>query len=341
VKLDNGSIAELLAREAEKATDTLKRAFKRAARAAFLWPLEASEMLERGQSLTELAGIGPYMERVLRGWIEQPPGSIEPPPIRRNFLTLAKARKILAKHPKWLEKYRGDLQMHSRWSDGAAEISDMAEAAHERGYSYIAITDHSKGLKIAGGISEVELQEQSDEVEALNARYKTERSGFRVLRSIEMNLNPKGEGDMEPDCLAQLDIVVGSFHSKLREKEDQTPRYLAALRNSHVDILGHPVGRIYNHRVGLEADWKRVCACAAKLDKALEVDAYPDRQDLNIELLRVAASEGARIAIDTDAHSPEQLAFVELGVAAVLIAGIPEERIVNFLPQEKLLAWAE
>src|SRR5205814_1536299 len=133
---------------------------------------------------------------------------------------------------------------------------------------------------------------------------------------------------------------VGSFHSKLREKTDQTERYLAALRNPCVNILGHPVGRIYNHRLGLSADWARVCACATQLDKALEVDAYPDRQDLNIELLRVAKAEGTRIALDTDAHAPEQLGFIELGLAAALLAGIPAERIVNFMLEDNLRAWA-
>src|SRR5204862_8170998 len=141
----------------------------------------------------------------------------------------------------------------------------------------------------------------------VNKEFRDEGADFKVLRSIEMNLNPQGKGDMEARSLKRLDLVVGSFHSRLRVKEDQTDRYLAALRNPHVNILGHPLGRIYNHRVGLPADWKRVCGAAAKLDVALEIDCYPDRQDLNVELLLLAREEGARIAIDTDAHAPEQL----------------------------------
>jgi histidinol phosphatase-like PHP family hydrolase len=227
--------------------------------------------------------------------------------------------------------------MHSNWSDGAGSVEDMAQAGRQRGYHYIAITDHSKGLKIAGGISENELSEQAEEIRPINEQLGGK---FRVLRSIELNLNPRGQGDMDKESLRSLDLVVGSFHSKLREKEDQTERYLAALRNPAVTILGHPIGRIYNYRLGLAADWHRVCACAVELDKALEVDAYPDRQDLNLELLQIAKKEGTRVAIDTDAHAPEQLDFVQLGLASALLAGIPEEQIVNFMPVEKLIRWA-
>ena len=109
------------------------------------------------------------------------------------------------------------------------------------------------------------------------------------MRSIELNLNPAGEGDMEPQALAELDIVIGCFHSALRRKEDQTERYLAALRNPTIQILGHPRGRIYNYRAGLSADWPRVFALAAELDKAVEIDAYPDRQDLSPDLLHAGA----------------------------------------------------
>ena len=159
-------------------------------------------------------------------------------------------------------------------------------------------------------------------------------------RSIELNLNVQGAGDMDPVALTSLDLVVGSFHSKLRVKEDQTERYLAALRNPHVHILGHPRGRIYNFRIGLKADWPRVFATAADLDKAIEVDCYPDRQDLDLNLLKIAREEGARISIDTDAHAPEQLSFIELGMAAAVLARYPMERVINCMPCEKLLEWS-
>jgi histidinol phosphatase-like PHP family hydrolase len=156
-----------------------------------------------------------------------------------------------------------------------------------------------------------------------------------------MNLNPRGEGDMSPDSLRSLDLVLGSFHSALRTTEDQTERYLAALRNPHVHILGHPRGRIYNFRIGLKADWPRVFAEAARLDKALEIDCYPDRQDLNVELLKIARAHGTRISLGTDAHHAWQLEFIDLGLAAAIRAKIPTDRILNFMPILELKAWAK
>jgi DNA polymerase (family 10) len=127
----------------------------------------------------------------------------------------------------------------------------------------------------------------------------------------------------------------------LRIVEDQTDRYLTALRNPHIQILGHPRGRIYNFRIGLRADWPRVFAEASRLDKALEVDCYPDRQDLNVRLLKIAREHGTRISLGTDAHHPWQLEFIELGLAAVLRAKLPPQRIVNFMPLVALKNWIE
>src|SRR4029453_9766913 len=199
--------------------------------------------------------------------------------------------------------------------------------------------DHSKGLKIAGGIDELTLRKQASEIRRFNASSSNFGDGVTVLRSVGWNFNPRGEGDMDPKSLSELDIVLGSFHSALRIKEDQTERYLAALRNRNIQILGHPCGRIYNYRLGLKADWSRVFAEAANLDKALEIDCYPDRQDLNIRLLRLARAEGTRISLGTDAHHPWQLAFIRLGLAAALRAKIPTERIVNFMTLGALRSW--
>src|SRR5436190_17588398 len=215
----------------------------------------------------------------------------------------------------------------------------MAEAARERNYEYIAITDHSKGLKIAGGIDEKRLAKQQAQIAKTNRSISRAKGHVTVLSSLEMNLNPRGEGDMDPKALAKLDIVLGSFHSVLRVKHDQTPRYLAALRNPDIQILGHPRGRIYNYRLGLKADWARVFAEAAKLDKAVEVDCYPDRQDLNLSLLKLARAAGTRVSLGTDAHHPWQLEFIELGLAAALKAKIPAERIVNFMSVADLKSW--
>ncbi len=340
--LSNRDLSELLAAEAGViARSTAAKAFKRAARNAFLWPEEARSLLEQQRSLTELEGVGPFIAKQIQQWFDNPP---TPPPrdaLRENFLTLSEARKALAKKPDWQQRYKGDLQMHTDWSDGSGTVQDMADAAIARGYEYIGITDHSKGLKIAGGIDESQLRRQSAEIDAINATFAKQGKNFQVLHSIELNLNPLGEGDMDLDALAQLDLVVGSFHSALRVKGDQTDRYLAALRNPSVHILGHPRGRVFNYRIGLTADWKRVFAEAARLDKAVEVDSYPDRQDLDIELLQLARAEGCKIAIDTDAHHPWQLAFIELGLAAALLAGIEPENIINFMPANDVIEWAK
>jgi len=337
--LSNAQLAELLALESEKESHFVAKAFRKASRLAFTWPEEVTAILIEDRSLTELPGIGPYLARRIQEWIETPPDLPAAPQIRRNFLTMTEAKQIIAQKSAWVRRYKGDLQMHTVWSDGSASIMEMAEAAITRGYEYIGITDHSKGLKIAGGIDEQTLRAQSKEIDNVNAKLLGAGKRFRVLRSIELNLNPQGAGDMESSALAELDLVVGSFHSALRKKEDQTQRYLAALRNPTVDILGHPRGRIYNYRVGLGADWPRVFAVAAAEDKAVEIDSYADRQDLDVDLLKLARRAGARVAIDTDAHHPHQLDFAILGLAAALRARIPAERIVNFMTADELIQW--
>src|SRR5512132_2022644 len=296
----------------------------------------------KNRPLTELRGIGPFMEKQLRNWFDEAPRRAKTvPALRKDFISIAGARRLLAARPSSPEKLRGDLQMHSRWSDGSATIAEMANVAKERSYEYIAITDHSKALKIAGGIDERALKRQGTEIAKVNVALSKSGSQLTVLRSIEMNLNPHGQGDMSPDSLLDLDLVLDSFHSALRTTEDQTERYLAALCNPHIHILGHPRGRIYNFRIGLKADWALVFAEAARLDKALEIDCYPDRQDLNVALLKIAREHGTRISLGTDAHHAWQLEFIDLGLAAALRAKIPDGRILNFMPILELTAWAK
>jgi histidinol phosphatase-like PHP family hydrolase len=338
-RLTNSQISELLANAGEDAKPPLSKAYRRASRKALLWQEEASSLYQAGRSLTELPGVGPYLERTIGKWIGSSPLVPSPPDIRENFLTRSQVRTILEKQPSWASRAKGDLQMHTLWSDGSASVQEMAEAADARGYEYIAITDHSKGLKIAGGINEEQLQQQALEIAAVNGSLATAGKTVRVLRSIEVNLNPAGEVDMEVSSLDNLDLVLGCFHSSLRKKDDQTNRYLAALRNPAIQILGHPRGRIYNFRLGLSADWARVFAVAAELDKAVEIDSYPDRQDMSIDLVRLARKAGCRISIGTDSHGPSQLEFIEFGLAAALKAKINPDRILNFMTREKLMEW--
>ncbi|MGV3774884.1 MAG: hypothetical protein ACO1QB_18445 [Verrucomicrobiales bacterium] len=337
--LTNRHLAELLCLEGEKAEGHTRKALIKAAHSAFIWQEEAASLVTAGRSLTELPSVGPFLAKKLHDWITTETEVSVPPPIRQNFLTMAECGALLQEHPDWRVRLKGDLQMHSEWSDGSGTITEMAEAGIGRGYSYISITDHTKGLKIAGGIGEKQLAEQWAEIDALNKRLKVEGKDFHVLKSVEMNLAPDGSGDMDSDCLAELDLVLGSFHSALRKTEDQTSRYLAALNNPNIQILGHPRGRVYNYRLGLTADWPTIFAEAARLDKAIEVDAYADRQDLDLELLQLARDAGVRISLGSDAHHPWQLMFLDLALAATLLAGIPAERIINFMPLDELLAW--
>lgn len=339
--LTNAHIAELLARAATTAKMPAQKALRRASRRALFWPEEAAEVYGAGRSLTELTAVGPYLQRLIAAWLDDPPEIPEPPDIRRGFLTLTEARAALSANRAWLPGIKGDLQMHTTWSDGEGTIAEMAAAAVERGYEYIAITDHSKGLRIAGGIDEQQLRRQAHEIEEANSRLRASGHKLTVLRSIELNLNPRGEGDMAPSCFPGLELVLGCFHSSLRTKEDQTQRYIAALRNSAIQILGHPRGRVYNYRLGLSADWPRVFDEAARLDKGVEIDGYPDRQDLNVDLLRLAKKAGCRISLGTDSHGPTQLGFMEYSAATALQAGIRRDRILNFMSVGELRTWVE
>ncbi len=218
----NAEIAELLSREASEASYVLQRAYRRAARSAFLWEVEARDLVAQKRSLTELAHIGPFLQKQIRQWIRQKQHPPRPPLLRKEFFTLAESRLRLSKAASWGARLRGDLQMHTHWSDGSGDIRAMADAAVERGYEFIAITDHSKGLSIANGINEARLKKQSDEINAVNRELRASAKKLVILHSIEMNLNPLGQGDMEPAALRSLDIVLGSFHSALRRKDDQT-----------------------------------------------------------------------------------------------------------------------
>jgi histidinol phosphatase-like PHP family hydrolase len=337
--ISNRQIAELAAVASDDFQGNKQKALLRCSRVALMWEEEAAELIAQGRSLRELEAVGEWLERVLRSWIEDPPEVPEPPLIRADFLTNAAARSSLNTAPAWRESLRGDLQMHTRYSDGKASVIDMAVVGCERGYDYIAITDHSKGLKIAGGMDEAELARQRVEIERVNDALNERGERLHVLSALEMNIDPVGQGDMEDDALKGLDLILGSFHSKLRSTEDQTARYLAALHNPYVHVLGHPRGRKYNFRLGLSADWQRVMETAAGLDKAVEIDGYPDRQDLNVELLAFAREAHVRISIGTDAHNQAEMRFIDVGLAAALEAGIARDRILNFQPWEGIIDW--
>jgi DNA polymerase (family 10) len=185
-----------------------------------------------------------------------------------------------------------------------------------------------------------ELSEQGRVIEAMNRVSENDGDAFRVLRSMEVDVFPDGTLDMD-DSLASLDLVLGAFHSALRSKEDQTERYLTALRQPRLHVLAHPKARMYGRRVGPVADWRRVFAEAASLGKALELDATVWRQDLNVELATIAREEGVPwFSIGSDAHTAMELEFLPFGMATAALAGIPRERILNYRPVGFVRSWA-
>ncbi|HEU4480550.1 MAG TPA: PHP domain-containing protein [Actinomycetota bacterium] len=338
--LSNARLADLLYGAADSYEGQKQRALRRAGRYALVWPEEAWRILEEGRSLTELPAVGPWVARMVGEWVENPPEPADGPNrLRSGFITYSEATSILEDDPSWKEELRGDLQMHSTYSDGTVSISEMAGAAATLGYGYIGITDHSKGLRIAGGIDEEVLASQGAEIDDVNRQLDELDADLRVLRSIELNFGRGGEGDMDPAALGVLDVVVGSFHSRLRVKEDQTERCLGAMRNPDVQIVGHPMGRMFGVRAGVQADWERVLDEGRQRGKAFEINAQPNRQDFSVEMLERARDAGVVLSIGTDAHSVGELYNVDLSLAAACIAGIPKEQILNFMEVDEVLAW--
>lgn len=238
-----------------------------------------------------------------------------------------------------LADMRADLHMHSRWSDGRATIAEMAAAAEARGLQYIAITDHSAYLGVTGGVDAARLREQAAEVAALNAEYASRGSSFRILHGVEVDITPEGDLALPDEALAALDIVVASLHVSLRQPREQaTARLLKAIANPHVDIIGHPTGRILNRRPGADLDMEAVLHAAAKHGVILEVNSGPDRLDLDAGHVRRALELGVDLSIDSDAHHPADLAWLRLGLLTARRGWAPAERVVNTWPLERLLA---
>jgi histidinol phosphatase-like PHP family hydrolase len=260
--------------------------------------------------------------------------------LREHFLSRSQVAAALndptLRGPR-LEQYRGDLQMHSEYSDGGDTLAEIIEGAIARGWRYCAVTDHSYGLPIAGGVSMERLKQQHREIDALNKKYK---GRFRMLKGIEANILADGRLDMKPNELRTLEMVVASPHSKLRRVDDQTPRMLAAVSTPGVHILGHPRGRMFGSRPGVNADWDRVFAAAARAGVAIEIDGDPARQDIDYSLARRAIKSGCLFAVDSDAHAVSQFDFSDIALAHARLAGVPRARIVNCWELDKLLEWA-
>ncbi len=356
----NGTIAALLRDMAsvQKSTQS-KWGYKRAA-AAILGldePIE-SYLLPDG-TLRKIPNIGPSSTRIIlevlrtgtsptveRAVAECPAPSIVEKVesgrgLRKNFLSRAQVAAALRDArltgPQ-LTDYRGDLQMHSVWSDGSDSLAEIIEGCLARSYEYCAITDHSYGLPIARGVSMADLARQHHEIDRLNRSYGRR---FTMLKGIEANIRADGHLDMTEEEIMLMDIVVASPHSALRSDGDQTKRMVTAATLRGVHILGHPRGRMFGSRPGVNANWDEVFAAAAQSGVAIEIDGDPSRQDVDHELARPAVRAGCLFALDSDAHSTGELLYAETAVAHARLAGVPVERVANCWPLEKLRDWIQ
>ena len=257
-----------------------------------------------------------------------------PPEIRENQGEVELAEK--GKLPRLIarEDIRGDLQMHTRWSDGSEPVEQMAKAAKERGYEYIAITDHSQSLKFVGGVT----------VEELCANVKTcqkvsDKIGIAVLMGTECDVLPDGRLDYPDEVLADLDVVVASVHTRLKMSRDEmTARLIRAMEHPHVDIIGHPTGRLLGQREAYEVDMERLVDAAARTGTVLEINASPDRLDLNDVHARLARERGVTLVISTDAHSRYELRFMEYGIGVARRAWLEPKDVLNTLSLKELRA---
>lgn len=234
---------------------------------------------------------------------------------------------------------RGDCHSHTDASDGGSPLEEMVETARELGHDYLVITDHSPRLTVANGLSPERLRAQIHAIADLNILLAD--TGFRVLTGIEVDILDDGGLDQEPDLLAELDVVVASVHSKLRmPAAEMTERMLTAVANPHVDVLGHCTGRMVTGtraRPESQFDADAVFAACAEHGVAVEINSRPERLDPPKRLLRRAVAAGCLFTIDTDAHAPGQLDWLDNGCSRAADCAVPAERILNTWPVERLL----
>jgi len=260
-----------------------------------------------------------------------------PPELRENRGEVEAALEHRLPALLTIEDIRGDLHVHTEASDGTADLLDMRAAAEAMGYRYLAITDHAANLKVANGLDRERLLRQVEEIERLNAK---KDSPVLLLSGTELNVGNRGEVDYDPEVLSRLDVVIASIHGGFRQPREQiTRRILEAVRNPHVKIVAHPTGRLIGQRPPYEVDLKAVMEAAAETGTALELNAFPDRLDLNDENLLEARSRGVMIALGTDAHRREHLAFMFYGVATARRGWLGREHVLNAMEPEELLAW--
>lgn len=314
------------------------RAYRTAA--AVVDGLSADEIERRvaGGTLTDLSGIGPktaaVIGDVIRGAEPASLAQLEAEAREHPLVDLDESARAL------LDALRGDCHTHSDFSDGGADPLTMALAARDDiGHEWMVLTDHSPRLTVANGLSAQRLREQLDLIGRINA----ELAPFRLLSGIEVDINPDGTLDQEPELLARLDLVVASVHSDLRMPAAQmTQRMVTAIANPHTDVLGHCTGRLVagpRRRPESAFDADVVVAACRAYDVAVEVNSRPERLDPPRRLLRQAVEEGCLLSIDTDAHAPGQLDWQPYGVARAAGCGATADQVVTAWPVDRVLAW--
>jgi len=231
---------------------------------------------------------------------------------------------------------KGDLHVHSKWSDGASSIEEVARAAQRRGYQYIAITDHSKSLRIAHGLDESRLMKQMEEIGRVNEKLK----GFQILKGTEVDILAEGRLDFPEKVLEKFDMVVASIHSGFKQdRAKMTKRIIQAFENPYLHIFAHPTGRLLGARDPYEVDMDELIEAAKKFGKVLEINAYFERLDLDDILCRKAKEMGIQVAISTDSHHPDQMWMMSLGVAVAKRGWLEKKDVLNTLSLKEILKW--
>lgn len=294
------------------------------------------ELAERARSgrLTELDGIGEATAGVIA---EALAGRI---PAYLASVEAESQIEISDAGAEYLAALRGDCHLHSVWSDGGAQIEEMAATAIALGHEYMVLTDHSARLTVAHGLDEQRLSEQLDVIAGLNAEMVASGVDFRILTGMEVDILEDGALDLHDDMLARLDVVVASVHSKLRMESGQmTRRMVAAVASPHVDILGHCTGRKIGKRERSTFDADYVFAACAQYGTAVEINCRPERLDPPRELIDLALEYGCYFSIDSDAHATGQLEWQPHGCDRAAERQVPVDRIVNTWAADRLLAW--
>lgn len=249
-----------------------------------------------------------------------------PPEMREDRGEIALAMKNALPRLVSVEDIRGDLHAHSDWTDGTAPIADMAAAAQACGYAYMALTDHSRRVAMAHGLDPTRVARQCREIDKLNAKLKD----FTILKGIEVDILKDGDLDLPDKTLAQLDVVVASVHSYFDlPREAQTERIVRAMQNPYVSIVGHPTGRLIGEREPYDVDMDRITSAARELNCWLEINAEPDRLDLNDIHAHMAKSKGVKIAVSTDAHSVNAFQYIRFGIDQARRAWLTADDVIN------------